>query len=340
MIQRAWLAALCITALPMAGESPRFTVEEDDVLSSAWTITVVRETELSTLTLMDDEKDIGGGSSSTRTISLELLDEFGEVGEDGSPSSISRSFETLESVYVAGDSGDENESESELTGETVVFSFDPDSEEWTSAFGEDSEGEDDWLEDLAPRVDLAAVLPDSESEVGDTWEVNAGVLGNLLEPGGTVFVQESEDDDSDDEEGTIHIVLPGGDEFGTFEDFEGELTATLEEVTEEDDLRLAKILLAVDVEADLDITDELEERAADRGVEESYSEASVVRSFEGEVTILWDLDAHRPYSLAGELNGFTELRAEWSVGDGEVDLEIGYANEVSSTHTLEATFGD
>jgi hypothetical protein len=333
----ALAAGFALVALPLSVESLRFSVEKEDMASCAWTIVTNRETITSTLTLMGDDKDVGTGSSSMRTLQVELSDEYLDVDDDGIPTQIARSFEALLSE-MSNDNGD-GETDSELVGETVVFGYDAEEEEWSAEYGEDSDGEADWLDGLIARIDLAGVLPEDDAEFGDSWELPPTFLAAVLKPGGQLMVQATEEDD-EGEEGSIQITLPGGDNYSVFEEFEGDVTATLKEIVDEDDKRVAMIVVTVDVEADVDIIDQLEDQADERGADEAYSDATLTRTLEGELIVLWNLETNRPESLGGELSGNTELNVEWTSSNGDFDLELGFASETNESFEIEATFSD
>ncbi|QDV05308.1 hypothetical protein Poly30_08040 [Planctomycetes bacterium Poly30] len=343
----AFLASVALATLPLASESIRFSVAVDDVLSSEWDIESVRSVQTAELILMGDSQDVGSDSTATLVTHMEFVDSFTKVTGNGAPLAISRAFETLGTDKAReGLSEDvtslENGGESLLMGATVDFTFDSEAETWSAAFSDDSSGEDEWLDDLAPRIDLASVLPEEEVEVGDSWDVPASLLADVLRPGGEVIVL-NEPDAGNLPEGGVQITLPSSGSIDRLDEFEGELTATLEEVLEEEGQRLAKIVFEVDVSADLDIVEELEAEADERGSEEDYTDGTLNRTLEGQLTVLWNLKTNRPVSISGELSGTSELRVEWSMGagdSGDFTLELGFVEDSEVTHSIEATFGD
>lgn len=341
------LAGIALTTLPLTGDTPRFVLEKDDMVSSAWKVSTTRETITATLGFMDNEQDVGSGSNSTVHRVIELSDEFPAVDEDGSPMAITRSYETISTETDRGGEALEDvviletEGDSDLTGCSVVFTYDPDAEDWSAAFAEDSDGEDDWLDELSPRVDLARLLEgaDEDFEVGATWEVSPEFLADVLQPGGTVIQIEKPERD-DIPEGGIQLTLPGGDSIQRYDELEGDVSATFQEIVEEDEMRLAKIVVEVDVSADLDVIEDLEEEADERGSGETYTDGTLTRTLEGQLTILWNLEENRPESIEGEISGSSEIDVEWSMSTGEMELEIVFHQETDIAHVIEATFGD
>lgn len=344
----AHIAGIALVLSPIAPESPSFSVEKDDALSSAWSLTTEREVLSAEMSLMGDPQDVGTGSTTTSEVRLEFLDTFTKVSGERAPLAITRSYESLSTgkSRAGGESGDEGEivflaedGESQLAGASVDFTYDAEDDAWSAAFAEDSEGEDEWLNSLAPRVDLAGVLPIEEIEVGDSWELDSAILEDILRPGGDVIIMEDPEMDNLPE-GGIAITLPSSGSIERWDEYEGDIEATFEEIVEDDGRRLAKIVVKVDVESDLDIIEALEEQADERGSNEAYSDGTLTRSLEGAITIHWNLKTHRPHSLEGELQGSSEMKVDWTMGNGGFDLELGFAEEAEITHKVEATFGD
>ncbi|MEM8709916.1 MAG: hypothetical protein AAGG01_03110 [Planctomycetota bacterium] len=341
-------ASLAVAAAATCSEEvPTYRCAPEDTASSAWTLETVREVSEASLSLMGNSQDIGSGSTSTSTLTLEVSEEIAKATEEGGPLVISRSYETV-TVDVEREGLEESEGmvirdddgSSELEGATVIFEFDEDAEDWSASFAEDSSGSEEWLEELAPRIDLASLLPGGDPPaVGDTWDIDPAHLVDLLLPGGEVVVDTPEDS-GDVPDGAISITVPSAGDIKGHDELEGDLTGTFQEVVAEDEGSFARIVIKVDVSAEIDIVDLLEQAAEDRGVEESYNEAVLDRAMEGELTLLWDLKNHRAASLEGVLSGTEELVADWSIDAGGNNIEIQVSSSAEITKTIEATFAD
>ena len=127
------LTCVALLTLPAVEDSPKFVRAEADVVSSAWTLVTTRKTESAVMTLTGNDQDVGSDKTVVTTLSLELLDEFTAVTEEGKPLEISRTYETL-SRDVESDSADGegvtnvfDEGPSELEGQSVTFAYDQDS---------------------------------------------------------------------------------------------------------------------------------------------------------------------------------------------------------------------
>lgn len=207
---------------------------------------------------------------------------------DGRPTKIARTYESLEgsteeSTTSAGETmSRERGRTSELEGSTVVFAWSDDDEEWTASFDGDG-GDEDLLEELRQEMDLAAWLPDSPVEEGDSWEPPFRAVTQVFDPGGNLALEEEEPDPR-------NVRVSGQFE----ENMEGSVSATFRGTREEDGREVYVIELACDVEtsgtgtADLDDGPEIE-----RSVE-------VALDAEGE--LLWDVEGGHAHSfrLAGD----------------------------------------
>ena len=113
-------------------------------------------------------------------------------------------------------------------------------------------------------MDLASLIPagaDAEPiEVGSSWDLPSSFMEEILRPGGSVMVFPEADLEEPDE-GSISITLPGAGSFEREDEFDGDLVATFVEIVEEEDGRFAKISIKVDVSAELDVIDKLENSA-------------------------------------------------------------------------------
>ncbi len=331
---------------PAAGDQLALQFKADQTVAQTWSITQKSEVSTASLTVMGNDQDIGSDSVSTRTAEFEVTDTVHEAA-DGGLSKFTRKFETIdtasdterneesEAVYV-----EEEGSPSPLLGQEVLFTYDGDSGEYDAEYAEGSEGEGDWLDGLRPSESyLGGLLPEEAPAEGDSWEVGPEFLASLLEPLGEVDVEEDVDDDGgpDQPPGAVAITVPSGDDHMDWSGLEGELKATWVKTEEEDGKRIAVIELAVDASGEFDLAEALEEEASERGSEDTFQSAILQRTFEGEVTIRWDLDAGLPMDLEGELTGTTRFFAEWTVSV-QIELELTLEHESSDEIAFSAGF--
>lgn len=265
------------------------------------------------------------------TYDLEVVDRFTAVA-DGRATRIERRFETVETAYeVFEDSGEETMEE--LEGETVVFTWNAEDEDYDREWGEDSDGDRDELEPLAADLDLLALLPPDDVEEGDSWEVPASALSGLLLPG-------------------IDFERAGESDIEGMDDVPVELIAPLREAMEEtmleltfvglrggDGGELALIELSFSSEVSIDISDVLAERMADQDEVEADVDAFTLDLYldlEGE--LLWDLAKGRfsSFEIDGDLA--VDMYAEATMRMGGPDsIPIEVEGELSGEISIEGT---
>ena len=104
-----------------------------------------------------------------------VTDEYGPA-EGGRPLSLTRTYDELigasssSSSGPAGESDNDLDQSSALEGNTVVFTWDADAEEYDVEFAED--GDEELLAGLEEDMDLRGFLPDDEVAEGESWETD------------------------------------------------------------------------------------------------------------------------------------------------------------------------
>lgn len=252
-----------------------------------------------------------------------VTDEILEA-EDGRPTDLLRTFDELlqESTYWIGDNEVETTSASALQGRTVRFYWDDDDEDYVvEANDDEDELEERTLEWLAEDMDLRLALPGGDVEEGDEWEIDPAAYLTLMWPGGLLdFVDEGETEkDADQREMNEEII----------ENLEGSGSATLEELREEDGVRVAVLSVEFEIETWADADIEVED------LPDIELEITIERSVGGE--ILWDLDHGHLFSAIFEAD--TKLVRSESrtveTEDGEIDLETVQTFEGTIEYTTE-----
>jgi len=251
-----------------------------------------------------------------------FTDEYLAV-DGGRGTRVARTFDTLEDSSTQtvsmpdGEGGEEvAEGESELTGTTIVFSWDEDEEAYTSAFGEDEEADEDLLEGLEGDADFLFMFPGEEVEIGDSWEVEAKVFTLISSPSGDLKI-DSEDEADDD------------DDFGEqFEDnLSGEFDVTLESIED----GVAKVVFEGVVDTEIELERETPEDAPE-GLE---LQQSFEFSFDVSGTLLWNMEEGIAISM--ELEADVEMNTSNIQTMGEQSLkQVQYfEGEYTATATFE-----
>jgi hypothetical protein len=339
---RTAATSLLIAPFLLSDDAPRLGYDAGAEVTRTWSIRTVRTVEDATMTMNENPQDIGSGSVSTSTVDVAIVDRVAAV-DSGAPTRFSRTYESIDTASkMEGIEESEgmqfrmDEGSSELAGLSVDFAWDADQEEWSRDWSEESDGDDDWLEDLAADMDLRAILPGEEPSVGDSWDVPVGALADLLAPGGTLEV--FDDGGGDDvPEGGIAIMIPSASDVGRWDELEGDVRATFEGIVEEDGPRVAKIVLEVDVEGEVDLVEDLEDEAAERGADEEYTEAVLTRTLEGRIVVEWDLAQGRFAAVEGTLEGSSEFYASWTIAFQGLDLGIEVERAETSETTISAS---
>lgn len=259
-----------------------------------------------------------------------IIDEYVE-SDGGRPRKLRRTYESLsdsETIDLEGPSGEMDEStdrESRLEGATVVFTWDEDDEEYVAGF-EDDDGDEELLEDLACRIDLASFLPSRPVSPGDTWDVDVAAFEDILDPGGDLHFESDEERSDEEQEARDEMEEQMED------NLDGEITAELVEIVEEGGNRVAVIALRVEIETYGSVGPI--ENSANGATIMTTQELEVSLDLEGE--LLWNLDAGH---LAGlELGGefrYVTTNLQTMSGEGEIEFELNQVFEGDTTFTIE-----
>lgn len=324
LLSTALLAAPVSVPPPSEAVAIRFAPEEGTVLRR--TYESVANYDLDEIDLrMDGEPppfELPEPSMSVEaTESLVVVDTLGAV-EDGRPETVERSFASL--GWTTAFSGDDLEEAEEvevcgLEGETVVFTWNADEEEYDVALDEDSEADTDLLEYLQEDMDLRAFLPADEVEEGDSWDLEADAYLSLIWPGG-LLQSHIEGEESDPVQLEMSLAL--------IEDVDCEGSASLEEVREEDGVRVAELRFELEIESDGSVDVDAEEGSVTLLRE-------LERTLEG--TILWDLDAGHALALSGSAENEMTSTSTQSMEDpegGEHELEQSQTFSGSVTYSI------
>lgn len=253
-----------------------------------------------------------------------VTDTLGSV-EDGRPTEIERTFDELgqENTDSAGDEELHTELESDLQGRTVRFQWDEDEGRYAVESADDGDALDEGIARwLAEDMDLRLVLPGKEVEVGDEWEVDPRLYLAFMWPGGLLDFHAEGEEPSDEER-----ALSGQ----TIENLEGSGTARLEELREEDGVRVAVLHVELEITTGSQHVlpavdpDEVEEGEYPRP--EITVEVELERSLEG--TILWDLEHGHALSAELECKASRLHTEKWTVTGEREGEEISADAEQS-----------
>lgn len=252
---------------------------------------------------------------------------------DGRPLSFSRKLDdaTITGEAAATGDGQENSQSFELISPLeeveVLFTWDADEGAYIPTYGEDEEADEDLLDKLEARVDLAFMLPKDEVAEGDEWEIDPKQLASLLIPGGDLGYdteeggrEEMEGSNEDMDEEAIEAMrsLMMGKVTGTYkglnDDGLAEISVKLEIAGEQD----FADLIANAVETAIENRGEIPEEMFPE-----FQSFEVSLSLDGQGTLLWDPRAGVVASFSMDAETEIEAGFEVSVPQGESQMLIG-----------------
>lgn len=331
---------LAVLVLP-GSRRMEFAPEPDTSLTK--TFHLVAELALEDLVL-----DVGGqeidpsalGSPSVEFFveyTVVVTDSYGE-SVDGHPT-IERTFEeiTAESRLegsVVEDGSDPSDGSSPLEGETVVFTWDPESE----AYEATSETVDEeLLEELRPDMDLRFLLPDGGADLEQRWEVTDFGL-DLLQPGGDLALEfeGAEETDGLDEESAEAFEDAAADLMET------PIEAEFREVSDADGEERGTVDLAMEIDSTIDLTPWLDQLIdqGDIDVGESGAEvvlAEVYLEASPRGTLVWDLESGVFHEFELQTLCIATFEAEASIES--MELDISFSAEFSGDLSITAEAG-
>lgn len=294
-----------------------FTAEDGTVLKR--TFDAHAEYERTDVALSIDGEPVEGLEAAELSMDFDehiaVSDDLRSVA-DGRPTVLVRTFDELsqETKFTSGEESQESSSSSDLEGRSVRFQYeDGDYAVETADDGEDlDEHVSHWL---AEDMDLRRVLPDQDVSVGDEWELDPRLYLAFMWPGGLLEFRDDGEEISDQDRRMNQQ---------TIERLQGTGTARLEEVRDEEGVRVAVIHVQLEVTTGCDGTLEGTVEAEEGEEEQPYSiaiEVEIERTIEG--TILWDLDhGHaRSADLQADASRQTTRTRKVDTEKGEVEVE-------------------
>lgn len=231
---------------------------------------------------------------------LVSIDHYRALREGNLPADLRRTFETLERVVQVRNEDDTARpltQPSSLAGTSVVYEWVPGKGEYGRHF-DALEGEEYDLLGLREDLDLRSLLPaDGTAEVGETWSVPAGELGDVLAPGGAMRMTPVRGLDP-----LTQRSIEGGVGGSLYRAFEGGPSRGGLEVTLvglEEGGRLARLALVADLRVSSDQTEYVRGNAGpgERRAGIRYDGADLVFELTARGNCLWDLEAHRAHSM-------------------------------------------
>jgi len=255
----------------------------------------------------------------TEDYSVVVTDVFVKVGK-GRPTELHRTFDEIEymagnlfsMISLEGETSTDGEAtgESPLEGETVVFEWDADEEEYTRSFQDD--GDAKLLEELVEDMDARTLLPDEDIEVGDSWKLDASAFFAFAKPGGDLQLEIT-----GDESATWQRVTED-------EEISGEATLTLKSVEDG--------IATVEIEGEMTVVSTGAGDLSQVPVAEGSATQTDTAEFEFEGTLRWDTENGLLQSLdidsEGTVASHTEADEPGEMGTYEHTLTMSGTNSL------------
>lgn len=318
---------LVALALRPVADAPRFVPKEGVVVKRTLEMKGGRDLTRLTMRAGDESQDIEGASLHIDSTWKHVVKDELQKCSKAAIQKVARTYELLEKTRTetskdksGEDKTTENPETCDLTGKTVVFTWDADKKEFGKKL--EGDGEEKLVEDLEADMDYRALLPEPDAEAGAKWEVDlADAKMALFRPGGDLPFQGEKEVRSMDKR------LRGA----AWDSTKGKVLLELGAATEEDGHKRVAIKFQGDLSTDAETERE--------GDEKGPAKLHVVdaQKFEGE--LVWDLDAGRAHSIEwsskGEMTLTVSLPAKTKAGD---DLTVEQIFTFDEEYTYTGTF--
>lgn len=336
------LAIPALVAFSIPEERITFSPENGTVLTKSFRYTASFE--------LDDMEMLVNGQepppqelkiSGTSTGRFVFVDEFKSV-EDGRPSALKRTFETINTVTesstehpMMGSQESNIESSSDLEGMTVLFSWNADNDEYDLRFEDDEDADEELLSELLEDTDLRKLLPTETVSKGDSWDIEPGALIALLAPAGNLKMEPTEELDP----GSMGSGMES-DYSAMLGDLEGSFTGELTGIRMTDGDRIAVIRLSLQVTSTKDMTDLMNEalEGSDQPMVPEIESVDAENEFDMEGEMLWNLTKGHLKSLTMEGESDTIMDTAGSISMGSESLEFEQTMYMSSEMEIELSF--
>jgi len=317
--------ALLLAAAVRPSDELRFAPAEKSVVVKLFEQTTSMKSDSFTMKLDDTEipsEQLGNLKIGIEeTVKLSVTDEYEKVS-GGRPTQLKRTFDTIESSSTqsmsAGEEGepkgDAKEKTTDLSGKSVVFTWDEKKEEFTTAYA-DGKGDAALIEGLDEDLDFREFLPTGAVKEAATWDLEAKSFRVLVAPGGDLKLAAKDDEDASPELDKEMI-----------ENLKGKAKATYKGTREEGGVSVGVITIEGEIESHGD--DDKEDRK---------TEVKRTSSLEGE--LLWDMKAGHALSFKLKTTDKISVSITGETEMGGEKHSIAQQIELSGTSTTEMKIG-
>lgn len=343
------LAVPALLAFRPLGTSISFAPEGGSSITKTFTSTAEFSLDDMSMLMNGDENGMMPSMEMDMNMVMTTIttDEYAGVS-DGRPSKLTRTFDAVGAeiememvVDVMGQVQEDTSSgsgTSALEGSSVIFTWDADAGEYTKAFAEGSDGEDEYLEGLSEDMDLRVLLPSGEVSEGDDWEIDLAGMVDILAPGGDMGIDLQMDG----------VETPGGPDpammtniremFGDM--LEGSASGKFTGTRDEDGVNVAVIEIEVEIDTARDMSEFIEELMGDQipaEVEMTLERVDVEFALQGKGILLWDLRGGHVHSFILEGDSAISMDMEMSMDMGGQAMSFEMSMEMSGIQKNEVS---
>ena len=275
------------------------------------------------------------------TSSTTVTDEYVSMGR-GRPLVLQRTYDEIGTemnveviVEALGQSQQESPSgagTSPLEGETVIFTWDDEYDEYKVTFPEDADSDEDLLENLIEDMDLRVLLPDDEVSEGDSWDIPLAGLVDVLSPGGDLKLDIDMDGGMGMGGASPEMMSNMREMFGDM--LEGQATATFSGTREVDGVTVAVIEIEIEIDTARDMSEFLEGVMGDEipdGMDFTLDRVDLEFALEATGELLWNIRAGHLHSLELEGEAAIALDMEMGMDFGGQSMSMEMSMEMSGT---------
>jgi hypothetical protein len=269
---------------------------------------------------------------------------------EGAPKKLKRHYDDLGSdvamsmkMEVMGESHDQDKSvkaKSQLTGKTIVFTWDSDAKEYKKAF-DPAEENADLLKGVREDMDLRALLPENEVKEGDEWDINVKDLATVLGPGGNLSLVPDEKESGGMDPGMTSGMTSMSEMLGDL--LEGEAKGKFTGMRDVGGTKMAVIKITVKISTSKDMTDivteAMKKTKLPSEMEMKFDHMDMDLKIEGEGELVWNVASGHAQSL--DFSGPVHVNMDMAMkisppGQGSMSLE--QRMEMSGTTNITAKF--
>ena len=350
------LLGLCAAPLLLSALPTRDTISFAPADGTSVTSTYTMSSEMT----LDDMQVLMNGEENpmmpsiemdmVSTMEIQVSDTYISMA-DGQPARLKRTYDTVQGDITGETAMDmmgetQNESilgngTSALEGETVLFSLKDG--EYSKAWPEGTEADDELLEGLLEDISLRGMLPTDEVAEGESWDIELDVLLDIMAPGGELSLEM----EMDGQENSMNLG-PDADMMSDYRkvlsgNLSGSFTGKLSGYREVDGAKLAVIEIEIEVDCATDMIDTIREQMQeslppDAGVTMDVSSADVSYIIEGSGELLWNASAGHIAGLTLETEMAMGLETTMGIDAGgqQMDMEMNMEMSGAVTNTITA----